>query len=70
VRREHLVPPWIERAPGMFETTRDFAKLADGLVQRWGTTLDVACGLGRRLARYAEPFQPERFMVGLRALSA
>jgi hypothetical protein len=70
VRREHLVPPWIEPAPGMFETPRDFAKLADGLVQRWGTTLDVACGLGRRLARYAEPFQPERFMGGLHALSA
>jgi hypothetical protein len=70
VRREHLVPPWTGLAPGMFAGSSDFDELADGLLRQPRMTFEVACGLGRLLAQYAEPFQPERFAVGLRALTA
>lgn len=70
VRREHLVTPWTDCEPGMFEGADDFELLVEGLIERRGETLAVGRELGRRLARYAEPFDPSRFAAGLNALAA
>jgi hypothetical protein len=70
VRRKHLVPPWVELTPGMFESSSEFTKLVDSLIQRPEATFEVARGLARRLAQYTEPFQPKRFATGLHALAA
>lgn len=70
VRREYLVPPWIEHAPGMFETSDEFTRLVEGLLQRPRAALELAYGLGRHLVRYATPFQPDRFAAGLLEIAA
>jgi hypothetical protein len=70
VREEHLVSPWVDSAPGMFERAEDFASLAEDLLEKPVEALAVAHDLGRRLARYARPFDPDRFAEGLRMLAA
>ncbi len=70
VRREYLVPPWIEHAHGMFETQDEFARLVEGLLQHPAATLELGYGLGRHLMRYAAPFQPDRFAAGLLEIAA
>jgi hypothetical protein len=70
VRREHLVAPWAESGPGMFEQADGFASLADGLLEEPAQTLRVAHALACRLARYAQPFDPACFANGLHALAA
>jgi hypothetical protein len=69
VRSEHLVEPWVDRAPGLFERAEDFSALAEELVERPARAYDVAHGLARRLARYAQPFDPVRFADGVRMLA-
>jgi hypothetical protein len=69
VREEHLVSPWVDSAPGMFERAEDFASLVEDLLERPTQALAVAHDLGRRLARYAQPFDPDRFAEGLRMLA-
>ncbi len=68
VRRDYAVIPWTHNEPGMFEGAQEFMELADGLLERPAQTLALAHGLARHLARFAEPFQPERFAEGLRSL--
>jgi hypothetical protein len=70
VRREHLVAPWDESGPGMFEQAEDFASLADGLLDQPAQTLRVARALACRLARYAQPFNTACFVNGLHDLAA
>ncbi len=70
VRKEYLVPPWIEHAPGMFETPAEFTRLVEGLLQSPAATLELGYGLGRHLVRYAAPFQPDRFAAGLHEIAA
>jgi len=70
VRREHLVTPWTENAPGMFEGAEELTTLVDGLLERPAQTFAVARELGRRLARFAEPFRPDRFAEGMSSLAA
>jgi hypothetical protein len=69
VRREHLVSPWIGVMPGTFESAEDFDLLAHTLIARPGEAFAVAHELRRRLAAYAEPFDPARFAAGLRELA-
>ncbi|HYM44924.1 MAG TPA: hypothetical protein VES65_02020 [Solirubrobacteraceae bacterium] len=70
VREEHLVTPWVESSPGMFQRAEEFASLADDLLDRPAEAFAVAYDLGRLLARYARPFDPDRFAEGLRMLAA
>jgi hypothetical protein len=69
-RGEHLVPPWIEHAPGMFESSDEFAALIEDLLLRPDVAFELAHKLGRHLTRYAEPFRPDRFAAGLREVAA
>ena len=69
-RGEHLVPPWIEHAPGMFENSDEFAALVEDLLLRPDVAFELAHRLGRHLGRYAEPFRPDRFAAGLREVAA
>lgn len=68
VRREHLVPPWTDSLPGMFDTAESLQRLIDALIERPAAGLHVAHELGRHLARYAEPFTAAAFASGLRQL--
>ena len=70
VRREHFVPPWIDRAPGMFERGDEFAELVEDLLVRPDIALQRAQRLGRLLHCYAEPFRPHRFAASLLELAA
>jgi hypothetical protein len=70
VRREHFVPPWIDRSPGMFEQPEEFAELVEDLLVRPDVAFQRAQRLGRVLTRYAEPFRPDRFAASLLELSA
>jgi hypothetical protein len=69
IRERHLVRPWVRRSPGMFERQEDFSQLIDDLLERPAVGFETAHGLGRQLARYAEPFDPGRFADGLRMLA-
>jgi hypothetical protein len=68
IRREHFVPPWAECIPGMFETSVHFDEMVDNLLRQPDAAFELAHGLARRLARYTEPFRPDRFAAGLHAL--
>jgi len=68
VRCRHLVPPWTEHLPGMFQVAADFTGLVDDLLDHPQEAFEVARRLARVLSRYAEPFEAERFAGGLRAL--
>jgi hypothetical protein len=70
VREKHLVAPWTESAPGMFEGAEDFSSLIDELLQRPEQGLRVARQLGGRLARYAQPFDRAAFAAALRELGS
>jgi hypothetical protein len=70
VRSKHMVTPWTENVPGMFEGVAEFTALVDGLLARPAQTFAVAHELARRLARFAEPFRADRFAEGLRVLGA
>jgi hypothetical protein len=69
-RGEHLVPPWIEHAPGMFATSDEFAALVEDLLLRPEVAFELAHGLGRHLAHYAAPFRPDSFAAGLLEIAA
>jgi hypothetical protein len=69
VREKHLVSPWVDSAPGMFERAEDFGSLVEDFLERPVGAFAVAHDLGRRLARYAQPFDPDRFAEGLRMLA-
>jgi hypothetical protein len=69
VRRQHLVAPWVDRVPGLFEHAEDFSSLAEDLLERPACAFAVADELSRRLARYAQPFDPARFGKCLRMLA-
>jgi hypothetical protein len=70
VRKEHFVAPWTESTPGTFEGSEDFRSLVDDLLERPADGLRVAHALGRRLTRYAQPFNAASFAETLRALAA
>jgi hypothetical protein len=70
VREKHLVAPWTECAPGMFEGAEDFSLLIEELLERPDRGLQVARQLGRRLARYAQPFDSPSFAAALRELGS
>lgn len=70
IRREYLVTPWIEHAPGMFETSDEFTRLVKDLLLCPAAALELGYGLGRHLVRYAAPFQPDRFAAGLLEIAA
>jgi hypothetical protein len=70
VRQEHLLPPWNESAPGMFNSTSEFDDLVSGLLLQPDGVLESARSLERRLAQFASPFQPDRFAQALRSLAA
>lgn len=70
VRAEHLVEPWVDSAPGLFERAEDFSSLAADLLERPASAYGAAHQLARRLARYAEPFDPVRFADAVRMLAA
>ncbi len=70
VRQEHLVSPWVDRTPGMFEGAEDFTLLAEELLERPAEALAAAYDLAARLVRYARPFDHDRFAEGLRMLAA
>jgi hypothetical protein len=70
VRREHLVDPWTQNIPGMFQTGEDLASLIEDLLERPAEGFRVAHELGDRLARYAAPFDAARFALALRALGS
>jgi hypothetical protein len=70
VREQHLVAPWVDRAPGLFERAEDFSSLVEDLLERPARTLAVAEELARRLARYAQPFDPAGFGEAMRMLAA
>jgi hypothetical protein len=70
VRRKHMVTPWTENVPGMFEGAAEFTALVDGLLERPAQTLALAHELAARLARFAEPFRADRFAEGLRSLAS
>jgi len=69
VREKHLVRPWTEHAPGMFDEAGEFDKLVDELLLRPEATLALAQRLGQRLARFAQPFRSDRFIAGLAELA-
>jgi hypothetical protein len=68
VRQEHLVVPWTETLPGMFNRAEELAELVDALLRHPTQAFAIACELAAHLRRFAEPFQRERFGDGLRAL--
>ena len=70
VREKHLVAPWTECAPGMFEGAEDFSLLVEELLERPERGLRVARQLGRRLARYAQPFDGASFAAALHELGS
>jgi hypothetical protein len=70
VREEHLVSPCVDSAPGVFERAEDFASLVEHPLERPVEAFAVAHDLGWRLARYARPFDADRFAEGLRMLAA
>lgn|GEM_PF-5520119 len=70
VRAEHLVVPWTQSLPGMFETPADLESLVMTLLDDRQRGMLVAHELSVCLARYAQPFRPAAFATGLRALSA
>lgn len=70
VREEHLLAPWTERLPGMFETAADFSALAARLLEQPAAGLALAHELRGELARYAQPFDAAAFAAGLRLLGA
>lgn len=70
VREQHLVEPWVQGVPGTFERAADFGSLADDLLEKPEAALTVAHDLGRRLARYAQPFDRDRFLEALHMLAA
>jgi hypothetical protein len=70
VRKEHMVAPWVDSAPGLFERAEDFSSLVEDLVERPARAFALADELSRRLARYAQPFDPARFGDCLRMLAA
>jgi hypothetical protein len=70
VRKEHLVEPWVDGVPGLFERAEDFSSLAEDLVEHPARVYDIARGLAGHLAGYAEPFDPGRFADGVRMLAA
>jgi hypothetical protein len=69
VRENHLVAPWTDDAPGMFSAPADFTALAEGLLARPAEALAQAQRLGRRLARYAQPFDSAAFAEGVERLA-
>jgi hypothetical protein len=69
VRQEHLVSPWVQMTPGMFQSQEEFNLLATRLVERPDEAFAVAHALRRRLAAYAEPFDADRFVAGLLSLA-
>ncbi len=68
IRREHLVPPLSESLPGTFNDESEFSGLAAALVQDGAPTLTTARELSRHLTSYAQPFDVERFAIGLEEL--
>jgi hypothetical protein len=66
---EHFVAPWTQSVPGMFGGVEDFGELIEELIARPAQALGVAHELRRRLARYAQPFDPVRFGDALRMLA-
>ncbi len=70
VRAEHLLTPWTEKFPGMFETAEDLRSLIADLIERPPEGFRVARELSRYLARYAEPFDVTRFANALGALAS
>ncbi len=70
VREEHLLAPWTERLPGMFETAADFSALVARLLEQPAAGLALAHELRGELARYAQPFDAAAFAAGLRLLGA
>lgn len=70
VRSEHLVVPWVDSQPGMFERAEDFGSLAENLLERPAEAFGVAHELSRSLAHYAQPFDLARFVDGLSMLAA
>jgi hypothetical protein len=68
MREEHLLSPWSESLPGTFQTAEDLRPLVSDLLERPTEGLRVARELGRRLARYAQPFDRAAFAAGLRML--
>jgi hypothetical protein len=70
VREEHLLAPWTERLPGMFDTAAEFSALAARLLEQPAAGLALAHELRGELARYAQPFDAAAFAAGLRLLGA
>jgi hypothetical protein len=70
LRNQHLVSPWVDVAPGLFERAEEFNMLAEDFLERPVSAFATAHELAHRLARYAQPFEPDRFSDGLRMLAA
>lgn len=70
LREEHLVAPWGESLPGMYQTADELLPLVEDLIERPAEGLRVPRELGRHLARYAAPFDPSRFAAALRELGS
>ncbi|HST56598.1 MAG TPA: hypothetical protein VLJ42_12000 [Solirubrobacteraceae bacterium] len=70
VRAEHLLEPWTDGSPGTFEDAEGFLALAERLIEHPADGFEPAHALARRLAGYAEPFRPDRFLAGLHTLAA
>jgi hypothetical protein len=69
VREKHLVAPWVDSSPATFEQAEDLDSLVEGLLEKPQDAFALARDLGRRLARYAQPFDPDRFLGALHMLA-